>query len=108
LDSGYNLNEPAPLSNDMSAFINQVQQSIITQYNADNELISRINNNQRSYESWALLPPEPPQPVSPLHHCRLILSHLGFLSYEKQNYFSMVEDSQRFQRSLTQLDKTSG
>ena len=110
LESGLRLNEAAPVSVEYAPFIQQVQQSIITQYTADQELIKEKEGSKstRSYESWALLPPDPPSPISSLHHCRLFLSHLGFLSYEKQAYFSMVEDSQRFQRSLTQLDKTSG
>ena len=107
-ESGSPLNQPTPPPADYAEFIDVTQSSLLKQNEADITMIENIQANLPSYQSWAYEPPEIPSPLSALHHCRLFLNHLGFLSFDKQHLFSMVEDSQRFNRSIQQLDKTSG
>lgn len=59
-------------------------------------------------ESLPALPQPPQSGSSMFSHCRLLLSHLGFLSDENRPKLRFLENSKRFQRSLKELDKVNG
>lgn len=107
-ESGAPLNKPTPPPKTYAKSIDSTRSALLGQERADREAIEYLEQNRPDYPSWATLPPSPPEPLSPVHHCRILLSHLGFSAYENQAHFSMVEQSQRFQRSVAQLDRNSG
>ena len=107
-DNGCPLNQPSDVRQEYKQNVIQIEESLLQQHDADTQTIEKLAKTIPPYQHWAILPPDPQIPSSSLHHCRLFLNHLGFLSFDKQSSFSMVDYSQRFTRSLQQLDKTSG
>jgi len=107
-ENGAPLNQPSEIRNDYKASVESIEAALLKQADADDKAITDLANNVPPYQEWAVLPPSPAVPNSSLHHCRLFLNHLGFLTFDKQSAFSMVDYSQRFTRSLQQLDKSSG
>ena len=105
-ENGAPLNQPSEIRVEYKSNVEKIEQCLLSQYEADNQTIEYLSNNLPPYQDWAVVPPEPLKPASPLHHCRLFLNHLGFLDFDKQAAFSMVDFNPRFQRSLQQLDKT--
>jgi len=84
------------------------RQALLKQASADQQLLDSKYTNRPSYEHWMVKQPYPPQPLSSYHQCRLLLSHLGFLLFDRRAHFSELENSTKFNRSLGQLDKTLG
>jgi len=52
--------------------------------------------------------PSHSEPKNHFHYCRLLLSHLGFLTNENRHKFCFLTKNKRLQRSLQQLDKING
>ena len=71
-------------------------------------MIEQMDHNRPPSTHWTITPPDPPAPVGAHHFCRLFLNHFGYLRFDNKSSFHMVENTQRFQRSVVQLDKTSG
>jgi len=107
-ENGAPLNRPSDTRSEYKSSIEAFEVRLLEQRKKDSTTVEFLQANLPPYQDWAFLPSQPPVPESPLHHCRLFLNHMGFLSYDKQAAFSMVDFSPRFQRSLQQLDKTSG
>jgi len=107
-ESGAPLNQPSEVRSEYKNSVEEIENALLQQTDADATTIETLAKNVPPYQDWAVIPPEPQVPASPLHHCRLFLNHLGFLTFDKQSAFSMVDYSQRFTRSLQQLDKSSG
>ena len=106
--SGLPLNQPSEIRSDYKNSVHSFESALLEQFELDSEKIQHFQANTKPYDEWAFIPPNPQEPASPLHHCRLFLNHLGFLTFDKQSSFCMVEYSQRFVRSLHQLDRNSG
>ncbi len=51
--------------------------------------------------------PDLPSTSTKWHHCRLLLSHLGFLTDENRSKFIFLDNNKRFLRSLKELDKVN-
>ena len=107
-ENGAPLNQPSGVRQEYKKSVETIEEALLQQADADTLAIETMSKNLPPYEDWAIIPPQPQIPSSSLHHCRLFLSHLGFLTFDKQSAFSMVDYNQRFTRSLQQLDKTSG
>jgi len=106
-EGGSPLNCP-DLSAEYLKDFSQVESTLLSQDKEELAFIHHRQENRPPSESWCAKPPEMPIPASMYHHCRLLLSHLGLLSFDMRERFCMVDNSQRLQRSLGQLDKTSG
>jgi hypothetical protein len=104
-DGGAPLNQPSDSHKEFKAGIQLLEKDLLQQDTTDWRTISKLRSQLPDYTFWWANPPSNYSSLSPSHHCRLLLNHLGVLSYDKQPLFSMVEDSQRFHRSLQQLDK---
>jgi hypothetical protein len=107
-DTGQDLNLPVPT---LPSFIERVEaarQALLKQAQADQQLLDTKTSNKPTYDHWMVKPPETPQPLSSYHQCRILLSQLGLLLFERRAYFSELENSTKFHRSLGQLDKTLG
>jgi len=107
-DQNRKLNVPTPSLPDHALNVQIAQNSLIEQSYADQKVIDYRNAHMPESEFWMVKPPEPVVPQSPFHFCRLILHHLGFLLFDRKDTFFEMENSARFLRSLTQLDKTCG
>ena len=60
---------------------------------------------------WQMEVPATPVPKSPYHFCRMLLSHIGFLSESDENLGSLaliLGDEEKIRRGLNQLDLTNG
>ena len=90
--------------------VKQIEKILFKQEDNDKQRVQQLveKNKSKLYDDWACLEPTPKKPTSPVHHCRLFLHHLGFLSVEKQAAFTMMEYNARFLRNLQLLDKTYG
>jgi len=84
------------------------QAAILDQYEDECQIIKQKAANKPPSSHWNILPPLPPAPNGAHHFCRLFLNHFGYLSFDNKSSFHMIENTQRFQRSVVQLDKTSG
>lgn len=103
------LHVPRPANVESEKAVREFQEALLSQERSDNEVVSVVREtNSQWTDEYSFRQPPPAVPQSPLHFCRLLLSHLGLLAYDKQASFSMVENSQRFTRTLLQLDKLSG
>ena len=111
IDNNRLLNEPVQLRPEFQSEIDKIQKDLGRQIELDKEGIdSRVVQLSSTFENRIPLPPQSCVSTSKYQACRKLLSDLGFLEYENlaSSRFYMVEDSQRFRRSLTQLDRTSG
>jgi len=102
------LNAPAPARPEVNQDTVECEVALLDQVEEDSSAIRKMIRRRPDPESWNFIPPDPSSPQSKAHYCRLFLSHLGFLSYDKHGSFTMVEHSQRFFRSVNLLDKTCG
>ena len=103
-DSIY-FSQPYSPSSGVAAAIEFSCGQIQNQIQTENQHISTLDLSQR-------LPfpikPESPTPISALHHCRLFLSHIGFLTPESRQTLHFLDNNARFKRSLKELDKLGG
>jgi hypothetical protein len=104
------LDEPAaPLDEHLEA-IQRMERSLLDQ------LIDDAKHVQRRREAYAQLehldlarPPDPNlTPASVFHLCRLLLAHMGLLSYERRRQVHLLRNDEKFYRSLLSLDRQSG
>jgi hypothetical protein len=107
-ESGRALNTPATPRQEAASDLDAAQAAILQQYEDEVQIIKYAAANRPPSSHWNLLPPIPPMPNGAHHFCRLFLNHFGYLSFDNKSSFHMVENTQRFQRSVVQLDKTSG
>jgi len=84
-----------------------MKQSIRKQDAAEGKALSVGKERGDSRVALPLFP-EKPSETSRFHACRLLLSHLGFLSNENRKKFRFLSNNKRFQRSVKELDKING
>jgi len=101
---GQDLNLPVPTLPPYVDSVEAARQALLKQAAADQQLVD--TKHRPPYESWMIKPPVSKPPLSSYHYCRLLLSHLGFLLFERRAHFHELENSARCQRSLAQLDRT--
>lgn len=102
------LNLPAPSLPEFAGRVQSVEAALLEQADEDRQVVVHKNENRPPPEFWMIKPADPPVPFSPSHYCRLLLNHLGFMVFDRRDYFTELENSPRFLRSLAQLDKTMG
>eukprot|EP01100_Stratorugosa_tubuloviscum_P011908 TRINITY_DN542_c0_g1_i1.p1 TRINITY_DN542_c0_g1~~TRINITY_DN542_c0_g1_i1.p1 ORF type:complete len:1470 (+),score=659.45 TRINITY_DN542_c0_g1_i1:33-4442(+) len=107
-DNGQRLNIPAPSLPDFVNKVQTTQKALLQQASADNKVVEHRIATRQAPEFWMIKPPECPIPQSPTHYCRMLLNQFGYLLFERRDTFCELENSQRFFRSLAQLDKTYG
>ena len=101
---GLPLDEPAPTLNAYESSVAQTMQALVAQQAAlDSNLAHR---SLPPSQVWQIEPPAVAVPVSKYHHCRLLLTHLGLLQYEKRDQISILETGTKLRRELGQLDIT--
>eukprot|EP01114_Cavostelium_apophysatum_P016785 TRINITY_DN4844_c0_g1_i3.p1 TRINITY_DN4844_c0_g1~~TRINITY_DN4844_c0_g1_i3.p1 ORF type:complete len:1456 (+),score=431.48 TRINITY_DN4844_c0_g1_i3:258-4625(+) len=101
------LNQPTILQ---SKFLNQIvtmQKAFATQHTDDTKLINEKKQSKPNSSHWAIHPPKQPvQEFNPLQHCRLFLSHMGFLDVDNLDDIIQLENNKNFLLKLRNLDQT--
>eukprot|EP01094_Clydonella_sp_ATCC50884_P008894 TRINITY_DN1843_c1_g1_i2.p1 TRINITY_DN1843_c1_g1~~TRINITY_DN1843_c1_g1_i2.p1 ORF type:complete len:1500 (-),score=588.09 TRINITY_DN1843_c1_g1_i2:141-4463(-) len=102
------LNSPATPRRSFASDLEQAHLGIQQQYEDEVRMVEAMQEERPSSTRWTVTPPDPPEPNGAHHYSRLFLNHFGYLTFDNKSSFHMVENTQRFQRSVVQLDKTSG
>ena len=107
-DTGEPLNAPASILESQRARVDYTQDALVAQLEEDEAAIAQLEDNAPDSHTFALLPPLPSPPLSRYQFCKMILSHLGFLSSDCTANIALLENNEKVTRSLNQLDLTNG
>ncbi|KJE91836.1 hypothetical protein CAOG_009595 [Capsaspora owczarzaki ATCC 30864] len=102
------LNVPYPTPESMQAQEDAFLAALHLQHSSEEEyLAQRASNPRPNMTPQPVQPKIPAEPISPFHHCRLLLSHLGLLTFENRRHFHLLRKNDALLRLLKALD-TSG
>ncbi len=108
-ENGAPLFSPAVCMESQKARIDYTEQALVAQIEEDKAAMDRMQSNLPPPKEWQHPYPVIPVPLGPSHHCRMLLSHLGFLSYDNFGVLTILGgETEKVNRSLNQLDLTNG
>ena len=108
-ESGNVLHAPAVCMDSQKTLIEFTETALVAQIEEDRLAMNKKQEDDPPCHEWQYPYPAPQEPEGPYHHCRMILSHFGFLSYENFGGLSLLGgDNEKVIRSLNQLDLANG
>ncbi len=108
-ENGQKLNLPADCQEAQKARIDYTETALVAQIEEDTAAMRRMQETVPPSHVWQMSLPPIPTPQGSTHHCRLLLSHLGFLTDENSgNLVLLSGENEKILRSLNQLDLTNG
>uniref|UniRef100_A0A7S4KM75 Rap-GAP domain-containing protein n=1 Tax=Paramoeba aestuarina TaxID=180227 RepID=A0A7S4KM75_9EUKA len=108
-ESGLALHSPAVCMDSQKQLIEFTEAALVAQLEEDRLAMNKKQEDDPACHEWQFPYPSPQEPEGPYHHCRMILSHFGFLSYENFGGLSLLGgDNEKVLRSLNQLDLANG
>lgn len=105
-ETGESLREPLAFTALPKATFTQSMEKIADFVKAEQDYVLPNQEGNGYVENKA--PPEPTNGVSPMHVSRIFMSHFGFMDVTtSQSRTALIDFSNKFERSLAQLDITS-
>mmetsp|Transcript_43818 Transcript_43818/g.61588 ORF Transcript_43818/g.61588 Transcript_43818/m.61588 type:complete len:1380 (+) Transcript_43818:2-4141(+) len=109
LPDGGALNAPAAYVDAQKARIDFTEAALVAQIEEDKNTMDQMQLNVPPPQVWQHQHPSTPFPLGSYHHCRMLMSHFGFLNPDFPGNLALVTgDNDKIIRCLNQLDLTNG
>eukprot|EP00123_Amoebidium_parasiticum_P015941 comp23211_c1_seq6/m.37771 comp23211_c1_seq6/g.37771 ORF comp23211_c1_seq6/g.37771 comp23211_c1_seq6/m.37771 type:complete len:973 (-) comp23211_c1_seq6:412-3330(-) len=108
-DQHYNdmiLNVPAPTPKNQAETETLAMATLQQQDDNETAYLAHCKTDPTpNQQAEMVLPSQTPIPESAFHYCRIILTHLGYLSWENRRHFHLLSKNEGLLRRLKNLDK---
>uniref|UniRef100_A0A7S4KWF4 Rap-GAP domain-containing protein n=1 Tax=Paramoeba aestuarina TaxID=180227 RepID=A0A7S4KWF4_9EUKA len=108
LEGETSLSSPFTYPEEPRKIVEMTEAALVEQIKEDTVSRIRMQESVPPPQTWQETPQAPPVPKSPYHFCRMLLSHLGFLSENLGTLALILGDEEKIVRGLNQLDLTNG
>jgi hypothetical protein len=102
------LGKPMQLPQPFQQGLRECEQILIQQGGIQNERVASRKRSRPDCDTWGCILPERAIRYGKLHCTRLLMSHLGWMSLEKNAVFQPLDwENSKFKRGMRQLDSTT-
>lgn len=102
------LGKPLQLPPPFQQGLRECEQILVQQGTIQSERVASRKRNRPDCDTWGCILPERAIRYGKLHGTRLFMSHLGWMSFERNAIFQPLDwENSKFKRSVRQLDSTT-